>query len=275
MSELILPDDVFQTASTFFKTRSGLALGKEKIYLLDNRLTPIAIEHGYDDAGGLLKALHEHKLGSDLKEQMIEALTTNETLFLRDQKPFDAFVQKLLPAITESNKGTVNLWCAACSSGQEPYSILMHTEQTGGALASTRIHIHGTDLSGTMVERAKTGIYSQFEVQRGLPIQYLLKYFNKLDNNRWQLKDELKTKVSFQTGNLLEPFAQTKKYDAIFCRNVLIYFDSETKKDIVTRMTPLMAPNGYLVIGASESIDHLQVPGLKPVEGTRGIYQRV
>lgn len=273
MSELTLSDSVFETASAFFKTRSGLSLGKEKVYLLDNRLTPIAIEHGFDDAGGLLQALHDHKLSSDVKEQMIEALTTNETLFMRDQKPFDTFVQTLLPTLNNAG-GKVHIWCAACSSGQEPYSILMHTEQTGGTLANTQIQIDASDLSGTMVERAKTGIYSQFEVQRGLPIQYLVKYFDKLDNNRWQVKEELRGKVSFRTANLLEPYPGIQKYDLIFCRNVLIYFDSPTKTDVVTRMTQLINTNGYLVIGASESIDHLRIPGLTPVEGCRGIYKK-
>lgn len=275
MNALALSDEVFNSVSSFVKNRSGLVLTKEKTYLLENRLAPVASEHGYADIAHMLKDLHQHKLPIIVQDQLVEALTTNETLFLRDQKPFDLFTKTLLPSLVKSPGQAVNIWCAACSSGQEPYSILMHTEQTGGNYATTPLVIDASDLSETMIERAKIGIYSQFEVQRGLPIQYLLKYFNKLDNNRWQVKDTLKGKIQFKTANLLAAYDQSKRYDIIFCRNVLIYFDEATKREIITKMASLIPVGGYLVIGASESIEHLKLPQYSTVKDARGVYQRI
>jgi chemotaxis protein methyltransferase CheR len=275
MSELTISDTVFTSVTDFLRTHSGLVLKRDKAYLLETRLGPIATAHGHDNVDSLLQALHDKKLPTAAQNDIVEALTTNETLFLRDRRLFDALVKKILPDVISSASTPIKVWCAACSSGQEPYSVLMHANQMGN-IPLESIQIDATDLSPAIVERAKTGIYSQFEVQRGLPIQYLMKYFTELPHNKWQMSDKAQKQISFATANLLEPTqAPRAQYDIIMCRNVLIYFDEETKNKVLASLATKIRANGYLIIGATESLDQTKLPQFTVcADDAAGVYQR-
>ena len=236
------------------KERSGIVLTPEKAYLVDNRLAPIARHTEHADVAALLATLRA-KHDENLLLEVTDALTTNESFFFRDQKPFDAFRDLMLPLVLENNadKRSLKIWCAACSSGQEPYSLAMILKDQAAKMDGWTIDIIGTDISHTILDRAKEGIYTQFEVQRGLPAKYLVQYFQK-DNDLWVVSDELKQMVDYRYFNLLDNPATLGTFDIIFCRNVLIYFDPETKTKVLDSVAKSMAPNGFLTLGAAETI---------------------
>lgn len=236
------------------KERSGIVLSPEKAYLVDNRLAPIARQTGHEDVAGLLATLRAKK-DEALLHEVTDALTTNESFFFRDQKPFDAFRELMLPHFIKENaaKKSLRIWCAACSSGQEPYSLAMILRDFAAQMEGWKIDIVGTDISHTILARAKEGIYTQFEVQRGLPAKYLVQYFAK-DNDLWKISDDLKKMVSFRHFNLLESPAIMGTFDIVFCRNVLIYFDPETKSKVLAGIATQMVNDGFLILGAAETI---------------------
>jgi chemotaxis protein methyltransferase CheR len=238
----------------FLKARSGLALGPEKRYLVDSRLGPLCKRNALRDLSELVSRL---KLGCDraLERSVVDAMTTNETFFFRDRVPFDLFRDVLLPRCVDAESGSrkIRIWCAAASSGQEPYSLAMILREAGSRLAGRPVEIVATDISAEMLEKAKTGIYSQFEVQRGLPIQLLLKHFTQIGEN-WQIAPAIRQMVSFRPLNLIQSFGHLGTFDMIFCRNVLIYFDSATKADVLRRVAQALSPNGAVVLGAAETV---------------------
>ena len=199
-------------------------------------------------------------------------MTTNETFFFRDKLPFDNFRDHIMPALiaARAREKRIRIWCAAASTGQEPYSLAMTLKELGAAIAGLRFEIVATDLSGDVLERAKSGIYSQFEVQRGLPIQLLLKYFTQVGDS-WQIAPELRAMVQFRTLNLLNDFSPLGTFDVVFCRNVLIYFDQDTKIGVFNRIARQVPDDGYLVLGAAETVVGL-TDAFKPVPGLRGLY---
>lgn len=233
--------------------QSGLSIGPDRIYLLESRLTPLAHELGYDRLDGLTASLKRNPTQNFVK-RVVEAMTTNETSFFRDNKPFQLLQQKLIPILLERNSSgkSIRVWSAACSSGQEAYSLAMLFKETP-ALANWQIEIIGTDYSEPIVNQAKQGIYNQFEIQRGLNIQYMLKYFIQVGSN-WQINDTIRKMVSFKVGNLLQPTNGMGQFDLIFCRNVLIYFNSETKEAVLARLANNLKPQSWLVVGGSESL---------------------
>lgn len=262
----------FEFLSGLLLRQSGLALTPEKEYLLESRLQPIARSRGLNNLSGLVAALKINP-PADLLTEVVEAMTTNESLFFRDNKPFEHMKQKLLPNLLPGvrARGKLRIWSAAASTGQEPYSVAI-TLKEDPIYASIPTEIIGTDIAQKVLDKALKGVYSQFEVQRGLPITMLLKYFSQTPETSWQIKDTLKSMITFRQFNLLDSFGALGKFDIILCRNVLIYFNEEMKLDIVKRMCANLNPGGYLILGSAESIRNASLP-LKNLDDAPGIYQ--
>ncbi|MCZ7657743.1 MAG: protein-glutamate O-methyltransferase CheR [Xanthobacteraceae bacterium] len=254
------------------KERSGLVLSADKQYLVESRLLPVARKAGL---GGLSELVAKIK-GNDarLTVEVVEAMTTNESFFFRDKVPFEHFTGTMLPALLASraNQRRIRIWCAAASTGQEPYSLGICLKEMKDKLAGWRIELTGTDLSGEVLEKAKAGIYSQFEVQRGLPIQLLVKYFVQ-NGDMWQISPEVRAMVQYRPLNLLADFSHLGTFDVVFCRNVLIYFDQDTKIDVLNRIARQLEPDGFLVLGAAETVVGL-TDAFKPMADKRGLYVR-
>jgi chemotaxis protein methyltransferase CheR len=206
-----------------------------------------------------------------LTSDVVEAMTTNETFFFRDKIPFDHLKEAILPALSQARaaRRSLRIWCAASSTGQEPYSIAMLVKETA-ALSGWRVEIVATDLSQAVLEKSKAGVFSQFEVQRGLPIQMLVKYF-KQNGDLWQLNADIRAMVQHRQLNLLQDFSPLGKFDIIFCRNVLIYFDQDTKASIFERLSKQLEPDGALALGAAESVVGI-TDAFKPYPDRRGMY---
>lgn len=253
------------------KDNSGLDLSADKQYLIESRLLPLSRKCG---VVGISELVQKMKGGSaSIIAQVVEAMTTNETFFFRDKVPFDHFRDSIMPEILKARAGrkSVRIWCAAGSTGQEPYSLAMALKEMSGATAGFRIEIIATDLSQEVLEKSKAGIYSQFEVQRGLPIQLLVKYF-KQTGEFWQINADIRAMVQHRQLNLLHDFSQLGVFDIIFCRNVLIYFDQDTKINIFNRLAKTMEPDGFLVLGAAETVVGL-TDVFKPFPEKRGLYR--
>jgi len=252
------------------KDRSGLMLSLDKKYLLESRLLPLARKIGLP---GISELVQKMKSGSEsVIHDVVEAMTTNETFFFRDKTPFDHFKDSVIPELIKARAGrrSLRIWCAAASTGQEPYSLAMVLKEKAAELAGWRTEIIATDLSPEVLEKSKAGLYTQFEVQRGLPIQLLVKYF-KQSGTMWQLNSDVRSMVQFRQFNLLQDFAALGKFDVIFCRNVLIYFDQATKSDIFNRLMKANEPDGYLFLGAAETVVGL-TESYKVCPKRRGVY---
>jgi chemotaxis protein methyltransferase CheR len=253
------------------KERSGLDLSSDKQYLVESRLIPLARRVGLS---GIAELVAKIRGGFDaLTAEVVEAMTTNETFFFRDKIPFDHLRETILPALvqTRANRRALRIWCAASSTGQEPYSIAMCLKEFGPALAGWRVEIVATDLSQAVLEKSKAGIFSQFEVQRGLPIQMLVKYFTQI-GELWQLNADIRAMVQHRQLNLLQDFSYLGTFDVIFCRNVLIYFDQDTKVGIFDRLARVLEPDGVLALGAAESVVGIS-DTFKPYPDRRGLYR--
>ncbi len=263
----------FDLYRDLLKEKSGLTLTPDKAYLIESRLMPIAKKWGYTSLDNMCMALRGVP-DPNLIKDIVEAMTTNETSFFRDTKPFDLFRDHILPTMMKDRASArkIRIWCAAASSGQEPYSLSMLLKEKGAALANWQIDILGTDISTDILETAKRGEYSQFEVQRGLPITMLMKYFEQ-KGERWIIKDDIKKMVKYQYFNLLDNMAALGRFDVVFCRNVLIYFDKETKGEILGRIAKQMAPDGMLVLGGAETVMGI-TDTFKAVPDKRGLYTR-
>ena len=264
------PQD-YEFLRKLLKERSGLDLAADKQYLVESRLVPLARKVGLGGIGDLVAKM---KAGdASITTDVVEAMTTNETFFFRDKIPFDHLRDTILPALIQSraSRRTLRIWSAACSTGQEPYSIAMCLKEKAAMLAGWRIEIIGTDLSQEVLEKSKSGIYSQFEVQRGLPIQLLVKYFAQI-GEMWQLNADIRGMVQYRKLNLLQDFSSLGKFDVIFCRNVLIYFDQETKAAIFERIAKVLEADGMLMLGAAESVVGI-TDAFRPYPDKRGLYQ--
>ncbi len=256
---------------TCLKTRSGLVLSADKQYLVESRLLPVARKAGLANLGELVTAL---KLAQDagLMTAVVEAMTTNESFFFRDKTPFEHFRLTIMPALLAARRPTrsIRIWCAAAATGQEPYSLAMCLKEIEAEIAGWRIELFATDLSGEVLEKARSGLYTQFEVQRWLPIQLLIKHFSQT-GELWQIAPEIRAMVRYRQLNLLADFTQLGAFDLIFCRNVLIYFDQQTKTDVLNRLARIIAGDGYLVLGAAETVVGL-TDRFKMVPDKRGLY---
>ena len=253
------------------KDHSGLDLSSDKQYLIESRLLPLSRKVGLS---GISELVQKMKGGSaSLISQVVEAMTTNETFFFRDKVPFEHFRGSIMPEILQARAGrkSLRIWCAAGSTGQEPYSLAMCLKEMGAALAGWRVEILATDLSQEVLEKSKAGIYSQFEVQRGLPIQMLVKYFKQI-GELWQINPDIRAMVQHRQLNLLHDFSGLAVFDVIFCRNVLIYFDQDTKINIFNRLAKIIEPDGFLALGAAETVVGL-TEAFKPYPEKRGLYR--
>jgi len=250
---MISPDE-YTFLSDLLKKHSGLSLGAGKEYLIESRLPPVAVTYGHSDVTALITAMRRGATAALIKH-VCDAMTTNETLFFRDSKPFVALEKEILPNAAKRAREQgrpLRIWCAASSTGQEPYSIAMIVAQTEHQLDGVKVEIIATDFSAAALARAKAGVYNQFEVQRGLPITLMMKYFTQTPEG-FELKPEIRSRVTYREINLLQPFPANWQFDIIFCRNVLIYFDVPTKKDVIDRIARTMVRGASLFLGGTES----------------------
>ena len=234
------------------KARSGLILGPDKLYLLENRLAPLLRREGLRTLDELAARLRP---GSPLEGELAEAMTTNESLFFRDGRPFELLRRTILPRLhaTRPPGATLRIWSAAAANGQEAYSIAMVCADLAAALPGRRVEIIGTDIAREPLERARQGLYSQFEIQRGLPMQMLVRYFIKEDAH-WRVRQSLRDAVAFREWNLLADPRPLGRFDVVFCRNVLIYFDPQTKQRVLEGLAHCLPPDGALFLGGAETV---------------------
>lgn len=236
------------------RRRSGLAIPLNKANLIRNKLAPVAARYGFKKVGALIEELH-HDEPEELAWAVTEALTTNETSFFRDRACFEHFNTAILPALKAARAGPRRLrfWCAACSTGQEPYSLAMLLDEAGLANEGWKIDLFATDLSTEAVARTQEGLYSHYEVQRGLSARHLMRYFTQ-EGEEWRISERLRRSLRIRRFNLLDHYGWLGEIDAIFCRNVLLYFDHQAKLETLARLDHCLAPDGWLVLGANESV---------------------
>lgn len=243
----------FDVIRDMVRKDSAIVLEPGKEYLVEARLAPLVASLGY---GTLTKLVDDLQRGTDrsLRQQVVHAMTTNETSFFRDVRPFDALATTVLPALVAARaaKRSLSIWSAACSSGQEVYTIAMTLREHFPQLASWNVRILATDLSTEMLAKAREGRYGQIEVNRGLPAAQLVKYFHRAGAG-WQVNDDLKRGIEFREMNLAAPWPAPGHFDVVFIRNVLIYFDVDTKRSILNRVAQVLAPDGFLFLGAAET----------------------
>jgi len=256
----------FAVIAALVKARSGIVLTPDKGYMLETRLAPILRTEGFSDLDALALRLRAPRTES-LARAVTEALTTNESSFFRDGKPFD-HLRRLMPKLMAARPPghRPRIWSAACSTGQEAFSAAMVLAELGIRHAE----ILGTDLSREVVERARDGSFTQFEVQRGLPVQMMVKYFRQ-EGGKWRVLPELRAMTRFEERNLLGEHRALGCFDVIFCRNVLIYFDPPTKGRVLNAMAAQLAPDGVLYLGGAETVLGL-TDRLEAVPGERGVY---
>ncbi len=250
---MTLSDADFTLLTSYISEQSAIVITRDKEYLLESRLQPICRLHQLGSLSELARVVRSDR-GRGLGRDVIEAMTTNETYFFRDVKPFEALRREVVPLLMQKNQASKSLriWCGASSSGQEPYSIAMVLREYFPQLSSWHIQLLGTDISRAMVHRTKEGIYSQLEVNRGLPAPMLVKYFDK-KGDQWHVKESLRRQIEVAEVNLAKPWPHLGPFDLIFLRNVLIYFDMSTKQKIFDALGRVLSPGGVLFLGGSES----------------------
>ncbi len=262
----------FEILQRLLKQRSGLVVTPDSAYLLETRLMPVARRwnvKGLDDLVALVRAEADERLLTNITEAMV----TNETSFFRDGRPFQQFRALVLPSLLERRAADKHLriWCAASSSGQEPFSLAMILREERARLQDWRIEILGTDLSTELLERAEAGLYTQFEVQRGLPITYLVKYFTQI-GDKWELSQDIRRTVDFRPFNLLDDPGEFGRFDVVFCRNVLIYLDRADRAAVLDRVAGLMPADGILYLGGGETVFGI-TESFAPIDGHRDLYR--
>jgi len=252
--------------------RSAIVLHPEKAYLFDSRLAPLAREVGLGSVDELVGKIRREDTGTPLVRRVIEAMTTNETLFFRDLHPFEALKTRILPEVirARSAQRSLRIWCAAASTGQEPYSIAMTVREHFPELATWDVKVIASDINRTVIERAREGVYRQSEVNRGLPTPMLVKYFERQGAD-WGVKPVIKQMVRFIELNLLEAWTAIGPQDIVFMRNVLLYFDVETKRRLLARVRHLLPHDGFLVLGGAETASNVD-DNFVPVKIGGGVY---
>ncbi|WP_372620072.1 CheR family methyltransferase [Falsiroseomonas sp.] len=260
----------FVEVAGLVRRRAGIVLTEDKGYLLETRLGPVLARFKLASLGALAERLRSLP-GEALERAVVEALTTHESSFFRDGRPFEHLRGALPKLLSRKAAGErLRIWSAACSTGQEAYSVAMLATEVLGPAAAQRLEILGTDISGEVVARAREGAFSQFEVQRGLPIRALMTSFVQ-EGARWRVRPELRGMVRFEERNLLADCGALGRFEVIFCRNVLIYFDAPTKTRVLEMLARQLAPDGVLYLGAAETVIGL-TDHLVPVPGERGVY---
>lgn len=251
-----LTADEYLRFRQFLEKNSGITLGVGKEYLVNSRLRRMMEREGLGSFSELLSTVERNRI---LQEKVVDAMTTNETLWFRDDHPYRIFREKLLPELAAQRK-PLKIWSAACSTGQEPYSLSIEIEEYKkrhpGQLAMGE-RILATDISTTALDAAKDGTYQQLAIRRGMTDNYLKSYFDETDDGRWRIRQNIRNRVEFRIQNLQQSFTLLGKFDIIFIRNVLIYFSADLKQDILQRMHASLNPGGYLMLGASEAMNNL------------------
>ncbi len=262
----------FQYLCDLLYQRSGLVLSDNKAYLVESRLMPFVRQKNMESLDDFVEIIQRDKDESLLRE-ITDAMTTNESFFFRDGKPFKIFQESILPALIENRSGTkkIRIWSAAAATGQEPYTLAMLLKEEEAKLGKREIEIIGTDISDESLKRAREGLYTQFEVQRGLPIQLLVKYFSQESNNQWRVNEDIRKMVSLRHMNLLGDLSILGTFDIVFCRNVLIYFDQPTKIQVLEKISKRMERDGVLFLGGAETVLGIS-DSFKPMSGARGAY---
>ena len=275
MSTATLNSNAFDYICNLVRERSAIVLEPSKTYLVESRLTPVARTYGMDSIDALVDALRKPN-SSKLTQAVIEAMTTNETSFFRDLHPFEALKTQILPKLIESRsrERAINIWSNACSSGQEVYTIAMLLKDNFPDLGGWKVRLIASDLSTQILDKAREGIFNQTEVNRGLPLPMLLKYFQK-NGLTWQIKDELRRMVEFRQVNLVESFPQLPAMDIVFLRNVLIYFSTDTKREILNKVRRVLRPDGCLFLGGAETTMNLDVPFERVQLGKATVYKPI
>jgi chemotaxis protein methyltransferase CheR len=264
----------FDYVRGFAHAEAALVLESGKEYLVETRLTPLAQREGFATLAAFIQQLRNESKINGLHHKAIDALTTNETLFFRDFHPFEALRRSILPPILELRAAArrLTIWSAACSTGQEPYSLAMLLLESFPQLADWTVSILATDLSPTVLKLAQAGEYSQFEVNRGLPASYLVKYFTKKGDS-WCIKENVKRLIEFRPMNLIQSWPVMPPLDLVFVRNVMIYFDVQTKKTILRKVRNCLLPHGYLFLGTAETTMNLD-PHYQPVTHGKAVAYR-
>lgn len=244
----------FDAFAAYIKKACGIIIEPDKLYLVESRLQPILKRESLAGLAELVEVLHANRTPAIAKD-VIEAMTINETYFFRDKQPFDKFRDIMLPklAAARQKEKKIRVWSAASSTGQEAYSLSMIVEEMLPKLGGVAVEIVGTDLAEPQVNKAREGKYTQFEVQRGLSTPQLLRNFQQRGDT-WHVKDNIKARINFRQFNLMSDYAPLGRFDIVFCRNVLIYFEPARKSDILKRISKNLAPDGYIILGASESV---------------------
>jgi chemotaxis protein methyltransferase CheR len=262
----------FELVRRILKEHSGLNLGADKQDLLEGKLRPLLREFGLPTLSHLVLAMMKPD-AHHLRARAAQAVTVQESYFFRDKAPFQYFIDVMLPKLMAKREceRRLRIWCAAAAAGQEPYSLAIELAERNGRLAGWTVEIIATDFAEDALSKARKGLYSQFEVQRGLPVSLLVKYFNKV-GNAWEVNSDIRRRVAFRAHNLLDDSQSLGLCDAIFCRNVLIYFDDATRREVLMRLASQLAPDGYLVLGAAETTSGLSEAFMAVPEGHHGVF---
>ena len=264
----------FEYICQLVRDRTGLVLAKDKIYLVESRLAPLVSAASIDSLKKLVQILRQERFSS-LHQFVVEAMVTNETSFFRDNYPFQALHKFLLPELlrVRQSERKLNIWCGACSSGQEPYSIAMLVHEHFPQLTTWTVELIATDISTGILTRARSGSYNQHEIARGLPSTLRQKYFLPQGKD-WQIKENIRQMVEFRQLNLAESWSPMPQMDIIFLRNVLIYFDIKTKQTILAKVRRILHPEGYLFLGGGETTINLD-PAFEPVKFEKAVCYRL
>ena len=264
------PEDLEFVASVA-RARAGLMLRGDRVFFIENRLTALARREGDSSVAALVQRLRADRDGV-LASALVEALAAPDTSFFRDRDLFDRLRDEVLPELAASRpEGKVRAWCAGCATGQEAYSLAMLADEHRARFPNLQLTVIGTDLSERALEKARAGLYTQFEVQRGLPIRMLLNHFEKVDDN-WRAGPRLRQSVRWGKLNLMDDFSRVGRFDIVFCRNVLSYFDAAPKARALEGLASVVADDGFLALGKGESAD---LPGAFHAErGSAGLHRR-
>ncbi len=271
MTTSFTPEE-YKNFQIFLERACGIVLGDNKHYLVSSRLTRLMRENQINTLQELVDKL-DRATSIPLKTQVIEAMTTNETLWFRDTYPFEVLSKTIFPEYREQNKNNIRIWSAACSSGQEPYSISMTADEYAIHNPGFKVDIVATDISQAILSEAKEAKYDALALARGLSEERKRRYFSSI-GNQWRVNANIRSRISFRECNLMQSYATLGKYDIIFCRNVLIYFSAESKSDILNRMADSLNPRGFLMLGASESIAP-NTDAVEMVRASTGVVYRL
>jgi len=271
-----LPEADFEYLRELMHLRAAIVLERGKEYLALSRLEPVARDHGLTTVSELVDKLRTRELTSALHDQVVDALTTNETTFFRDYNPWESLRTLVMPELLarKERTRTLAIWSAGCSSGQEPYSIAMSIREHFPELLTWQLSILGTDISGSVLDRARAGRYGQLEVNRGLPAHLLVRHFTRA-GMEWEIEEPIRRMVRFEHHNLNDAWPSMPPFDLVLMRNVMIYFETEAKRQVLAKMHDQLAPHGYLLLGASETTYSLSDDFIREPDGRTAWYRPV